>query len=248
MTQKKSGVILATALILMTLIMTGCEQSYATALEATPTLEGDFATRLPADSMSDIELFGQQTATALAAGSEGENADPTETPVPGTDPTETPTGDVGLTPEAGATVTPIADPLTATTEPTATPVVVSVATSVVASGNVPATYQLKEGEYPYCIARRFNVNPDELLASSGLTSNQGSIYQPGLTLTIPKTGNPFPGDRSWHDHPTTYTATSNTTVYGAACYFGDIEPTAIIAANNLTAPYTVTIGTTLQIP
>ena len=56
---------------------------------------------------------------------------------------------------------------------------------------INTTYTLQAGEYPYCIARRFNVNPAELLNLNGLTSS--SHVTPGRVLQIPQTGHPFPG-------------------------------------------------------
>ncbi|MCF6277466.1 MAG: LysM peptidoglycan-binding domain-containing protein [Anaerolineales bacterium] len=261
MTHKKSGVILITALLAMTLLITGCEQSYAPVADAvsqaTPTLEGDFPANLPAESMGDIQMFGQQTATALAAGTGGPSAaaegSATETPAPAAagDATETPASQVGLTPSGDGTVQPDVSPTSDTTistiVPTNTPVVVQNPTTP--PGSVPATYTLQEGEFPYCIARRYNLNPDTLLSVNGLSSNQGDIYQPGLTLTIPQNGGVFPGNRALRSHPVSaYVVPQADTVYGIACYFGDVMPQAIISLNSLSAPYTVTAGTALQIP
>jgi LysM repeat protein len=111
---------------------------------------------------------------------------------------------------------------------------------------IPATYTLKSGEFPYCIARRFNVNPVELLNLSGL--GQNSRPAAGTTLTIPQTGNPFPGDRTLRAHPTTYTIQSGDSIYEIACLFGDVSPEAIAYANSLAAPYDLSAGQTLQIP
>jgi LysM repeat protein len=103
------------------------------------------------------------------------------------------------------------------------------------------------GEFPYCIARRFNVNQDELLTLNGLSS--AGLLQPGLVLIIPQTGNPFVGERALHPHPSTYTVSSaEDTIYKVACYYGNIDPTQIITANSLTSPYTLHINQTLSIP
>jgi LysM repeat protein len=42
----------------------------------------------------------------------------------------------------------------------------------------PASYTLAAGEFPYCIARRFNVNQTELLNMNNLASAE--LYQPGM--------------------------------------------------------------------
>jgi LysM repeat protein len=110
----------------------------------------------------------------------------------------------------------------------------------------PSSYVLKSGEFLYCIARRFNVNPDDLMALNGLTA--GQILQPGTSLNIPQTG-VFPGTRALHPHPGSYTVTSSEeTVNSVACYFGDVDPIQIIAANSLVAPYTLHINQRLTIP
>lgn len=113
------------------------------------------------------------------------------------------------------------------------------------SAGRPQTYTLQPGEFPYCIARRFDVDPKELLALNGLIA--GQIYYPNLTLKIPQTGS-FPGERALRPHPDTYTVRVNDTIYKIACYYGDVDPMAIAAANNLTPPYTLTPGMTLNIP
>jgi LysM repeat protein len=105
---------------------------------------------------------------------------------------------------------------------------------------------LRSGEHPYCIARRYNVDPIELLNRSGLNVN--SRPGAGYSLTLPQTGNPFPSERMLAQHPTTYTVGSGETVYSIACKFGDVAPEAIGFANNLAAPYTLTPGQTIQIP
>jgi LysM repeat protein len=109
----------------------------------------------------------------------------------------------------------------------------------------PATYTLHAGEFPYCIARRFNVDPDELLSLNGLS--EGQILQPGLTLRIPQTGS-FPGNRALAPHPAQYTVAVDNTIYGIACHFGDVDPSSIAAANGLTLSSPLTTGRILNIP
>jgi len=111
---------------------------------------------------------------------------------------------------------------------------------------IPSSYTLQPGEFPYCIARRFNVNPFELLSINGLTTS--SVVRGGTTLRIPQTGNHFPGERSLKSHPTTYTVGSGENIYMVACKFGDVGPDAIGYANGLSVPYTLTAGQTLNIP
>jgi LysM repeat protein len=75
-----------------------------------------------------------------------------------------------------------------------------------------------------------------------------SQVQTGATLKIPQTGNPFVTDRSLKDHPTSYTVVAGDTIYTVACKFGDVGPDMIILVNGLQSPYTLSAGSTIQIP
>jgi LysM repeat protein len=112
-------------------------------------------------------------------------------------------------------------------------------------GGPPATYTLEQGEFPYCIARRFNVSIAELLSLNGLTIN--SATSPGQELQIPQTGNPYEGTRALHDHPTTYKIQSGDTLNIIACYFGDVSPDMISLQNNLHST-DLPVGEVLYIP
>jgi LysM repeat protein len=111
---------------------------------------------------------------------------------------------------------------------------------------VPATYTLHEGEHPFCIARRYDIDPVALLNANGLDSD--SIISPGMTLTLPQDTGGFPGARKLADHPDTFTVSSSDTIYAIACYYGDVFPADIAQANNLTEPYDLTPGSVLDIP
>jgi LysM repeat protein len=115
-----------------------------------------------------------------------------------------------------------------------------------ASSGVPSSYTLQKGEFPYCIARRFNVNPGELLSINGLSSST-TVYA-GMKLTIPKTGHDFPGTRELHNHPADFTVRSGDTIYSIACYYGDVDPLDIADENGLDSPYSLSTGQSLQIP
>lgn len=99
-------------------------------------------------------------------------------------------------------------------------------------GGPPATYTLAEGEFPFCIARRFDVNQNELLQLNNLTP-QSFVYA-GQELTMPQTGNPFDGARTLHEHPTNYKIVEGDTLNTIACYFGDVSPDMIALQNGLT--------------
>ena len=246
MAHKKSLFILVTAFIFMALVSTGCERSYAPidGSLATPTLDGNpFPDELPADMESVFEA-GAQTATAQALEAGAAPAAGESTAVPATGDNElAPTGETGAeeTPPTATSTPPVLDP-TATT---------AAATNIpsVNTNNLPANYTLKKGEFPYCIARRFNVNPVELLSLNGITTAQAGIYQPGLSLKIPQSGNAFPATRARNTHPITYIVPATTNVYTIACFFGDVDPADIIAKNpSISNPDSIAVGTSLQIP
>lgn len=111
---------------------------------------------------------------------------------------------------------------------------------------VPEAYTLQEGEHPYCIARRFDVDPIRLLGVNGL--DPSVVPSAGYRLIIPQNTAGFPSERSLREHPTTYTVQPGDTIYAIACMFGDVYPEAIAQANGLTEPYDLTGGTALQIP
>jgi LysM repeat protein len=127
-------------------------------------------------------------------------------------------------------------------EPTATPE----PTIMVPTVTRPAEYTLREGEFPFCIARRFDLDPASLLSLNNLSPND--LLEPGTTLQIPQTGS-WEGDgRVRNPHPTTHTVLVGETIYSIACFYGDVSPEAIIAVNQLVEPYELTTGQTLDIP
>ena len=115
-----------------------------------------------------------------------------------------------------------------------------------ATPGLPVTHTLRGGEFVYCIARRYNVDPGELLRINGITSN--SLLRGGTVLKIPQTGSPFPGRRALQPHPDTYTVEAGDSIYSIACAYGDVDPWAIAYANQLEAPYALIPGMVLYIP
>ena len=154
---------------------------------------------------------------------------------------------ISPTPENTATPTATLDPLFVAQTAQALALTQALTASPTPTISVnPGTYVLQAGEYPWCIARRFNIDPKELLRVNNLSS--GLVYQPGLSLTIPQGTGGFPSPRALNPHPTTYTVPqSNMTVHAVACYFGDADPVAIMQVNKLTSPI-LTLGTVLTIP
>lgn len=244
MRNNKRGLLIIYIFVISTLLISACKQSLSSAPVATPTLlpTGLFVVPLPSaeNPMAIIEELAKQTAAAQTTIANG------GTPIA---PQAITTGTV-ITPQAGvvSTATPIVGaPGTPTNAVPATPIVASGPTTTpIPAGVRPASYTLQNGEFPYCIARRFNVDPDQLLSMSGITSPD--LYYPGLTLTIPQSG-AFPGSRMLATHPTTYTvASGDETIYGIACKFGDIDPSAIASANGLSASAKLTAGQSIKIP
>jgi LysM repeat protein len=221
------------AILLLVSCQRAASQAPLTSL-ATPTETIANAVEQPT-GMGEIQMIGTtqmiQTMTAIY--------EQTNVIIPGDNqPTSTPVGTEGtpntftLVPPTGAATTPA---------PGITPVVIEPA----ATPGRPATYTLMPGEFPYCIARRYDVNPDDLLALNGLIP--GQIVQPGMVLRIPQSGS-FPGDRVLNTHPAQYTVAVDDNFYAIACYFGDIDPTAIAAANGLALTTHLTTGQVLNIP
>lgn len=136
---------------------------------------------------------------------------------------------------------PITTSVPGAPEPTAAPITYVTATP----GGPPATYTLEPGEFPFCIARRFDVNQNELLSINGLTIN--SLVSPGQELKIPQTGNPFDGARSLHEHPAYYKIQAGDTLNSIACYFGDVSPDMIALQNGLSSNV-LPAGEVLTIP
>ena len=246
----KSGLLL---FIVLALTLSACTRAASSAPLSTATPRANFPQPVSTSGMNAIEIAGTQTAVATAgllpiptsaAGVGTEVA----TQVGGAVPTFTPLAGVNQTPVvSGATQanTPLPSPTTGNL-PTA---IISTPMPYVTSAPVtnPGTYVLHEGEFPYCLARRYNVNPQDLLSLNGLSSNQ-SYYAPGTSIRIPTNGNVFPGPRALKAHPAQHVVISGETIYSIACDYGDVDPMAIASANGLNGSYSLTTGATIQIP
>jgi LysM repeat protein len=235
MARIKRGSMVASMLLLVVIVTSACNQPYSQqpSVTNTPIDTSLFATPLTgATQMTDVEIFATGTQAAL------------QTTTPATAISTV----IGGTPQASATSTPIVGITSpANNTSTATLAVSGTLSTALPAGPRPATYTLQNGEFVFCIARRFNVDPDETLALNGLFDSQ-TVY-PGLVLKIPQSGKAFPGNRMLKTHPATYTvASSNETIYGVACEFGDIDPSAIAQANGLSVGAALTSGQQLSIP
>lgn len=112
---------------------------------------------------------------------------------------------------------------------------------------IPSEHSIKQGETAYCLARRYNLNIDDLqAANSGLNLQFLSV---GDKVIIPQNSLwPSGVSRALNPHPDTWTVDPGDTIYKIACWYGDVYPEDIILVNGLQAPYTLTVGDTLQIP
>jgi LysM repeat protein len=242
MSNKQRGLLIIFILVISTVMISACTQSLSNVPVATPTLLPPelFVSPFPSveNPMAMIEEFAKQTSVAQTTVANG-----------GTPATPQAVVGTAITPQDGTVVATVA-PSTPTNAVLTTPVAVSTpsgpTTTPVPAGVRPPTYTLQNGEFPYCIARRFNVDPDALLSASGLTSPD--LYYPGLTLTIPQSG-AFPGSRMLTSHPVAYSVLSgDETVYSIACKFGDVDPATIASANSISISAKLTAGQQLQIP
>jgi len=239
MARIKRGAMVASILMLVAIITSACNQPYSQQPSVTNTPidpNSLFATPLSgATQMTDVEIFATGTQAALQ----------TTTPA-----SATPSGGVGITPQASATPTPVIN--LATNTSTATLAVSGSGPSVtpLPAGARPDRYTLHKEEFPYCIARRYDLDPVQLLSTNQL--GLGDIYIPGFVLDLTRVTSRFPGVRALRNHPDTYTVTGNgdTTVYGVACRYGDVEPAQIAAAQNpgISVDSALSVGLQLKIP
>lgn len=131
---------------------------------------------------------------------------------------------------------------------TPTPNIVQPAASWSPTPGLPATYVLQKGEFPYCLARRFNLDITAFQNANPGVNFGGSYFDPGLSLKIPQSSVWNLGPRALKAHPAAYTVQSGDTIYIVACKFGDVDPNGIIAVNGLQSPFTLTAGQSIQIP
>ena len=239
MNKKFTAIILV---ILVTgLLLSACERSASVSPVATSTTSSiPFPVATQSQIMKDILAATQTAAAVKGTVSTGDlpgvaTSTPMSLVITAT-PSSLDSGVATSTPITAATATSI--PVAATSTPTA--IVYPTPTP-----GRPATYTIQQGEFPFCIARRFNVDAGDLLSASGLSIN--TKVSVGTVLTIPQSGS-WMGTRSLKSHPTSYTVVSGDTIGSIACGFGDADPNTILAANGLSSGAALTAGQVLQIP
>ncbi len=218
---KTNRTLLLVVAVLLVFGLAACNRSASTG----PAGEGGANNQT--EAVPNPDDIGSQFITQTAVAAEAANPQPAPVQAEPTQPAEM-------------------QPTPAPAEPTAAPPKPTEAPQAIPTVKVPPQYTLQQGEFPYCIARRFDINPDQLLAANNM--GKASQSYPGQTLIIPQNAKPFPGKRALVSHPTKYTVKAGDTIYTIACTFGDVSPEAIVAANNLSKPYTLQPGQILQIP
>lgn len=247
MNKKTIGLMVALAVI--TTLITACARPATTSptssvTGATPTnSEIPFPVATQPQIMADIL---KQTQTAMAMSTKDTSFPSLSTSTPSFS-FETPTPSTTL--GVGGEVTPTSSILVPSV-PTSTPVSLATAAPTAVSypsptPGRPATYTLQAGEYLWCLARRFDVVPADLLSINGMNAN--SQPYAGTVIKIPQSGS-FGAGRARNAHPSTYTVRAGDTIGGIACWYGDADPNTIFAANGLPADSIITVGQVLKIP
>ncbi|MBL7163617.1 MAG: LysM peptidoglycan-binding domain-containing protein [Anaerolineales bacterium] len=225
---KNSHFLVITLIVLLVFGLSACERSAGSAMPEAESAESGEGYPIPEGTnapMAELEYITTQTAMAEsgvvdpgAAAPAGEEAAPAEEVKP------TETQQPQAEPEQEEEAQPQAE---------------------VEDYPVPDTYTLQPGEFPYCIARRFDIAPAVLLSANGLSSS--SMTYPGTVLKIPKDAAHYNlGSRALRSHPVSYVVRSGDTANSVACLFGDVDPRAILAKNNLQG--SLPVGQTIQIP
>ncbi|MBA4384130.1 MAG: hypothetical protein C0410_05290 [Anaerolinea sp.] len=218
----------------------------STGAEATATnSEIPFPVATQPQIMADIL---KQTQTAMALSTKDTSFPSISTSTPSFS-FETPTPNTTL--GVGGEITPTStSSILVPSVPTSTPVSLATAaptkiTYPSPTPGRPATYTIEAGEYLWCLARRFDVVPADLLSLNGMNAN--SQPYAGTVIKIPQSGS-FGAGRARNAHPATYTVRAGDTIGGIACWYGDADPNTIFAANGLPAGSVITVGQVLQIP
>jgi len=238
---RKPEYLLLIGFLLMVLAASGCNRPIPGSRRASAT---SLPSTLEPLSLTRTSLSGQIMATLTAAGGspvplsqftptaimQDQTAVPTTAPAT-PQPTET-------TPPSPSATQPAITASAAPEKP------VSQSPRLIAAP--PEFYQLRRGEFPWCLARRYNVNPRQLLRINGFYV--GQIFYPGQAVFFPENPKPFPGERMLRYHPAAYTVRRGDTIFSISCYFGDVDPITLAEFNGLNPPYRLKAGQLLSIP
>ena len=221
--------IVVLVIVALFLSLTACSRSASQPPAALPSPTGvDF----PFETQDPVSAASTQTAIAAQ-------------PVPA-QPTNTPEVQVATPAPEGEQA---AGEPTATTAAGAENAQPNAPAVVVPAVERPQTYTLKEGEWPICIARRYDLDIDSFFKLNGLSMS--SKPAAGVTLKIPATGTwnkaSF-GARALKQHPVKLTVVAGQSIYAIACQYGDVAPEQILAANGLQNVGDIKAGMTINIP
>ncbi len=238
---------------LLALILAGCFQSAGSPIE--PTIANATATSLPTVALPVTPPTQTPFITAISTqGFQTAVDNPTQAATNTLPPATTP-GDLQQTlspttnvptinavtsgsPTVIFTVSPSPSPTTANVLNTPTPF----------ATEGPCVHTVQPGEYIYSIARKYNVNPDELLAANPRYAGNPDRMQPGDVLNIPKCGpqGVTPTLEAQQSGNKVYTVAPGDTLGAIARKFG-ITVQELKQANNLTTDF-LSVGQKLIIP
>jgi hypothetical protein len=225
---------LVIAIILLGLCLVACNRTISTVKRSSATPVSPTLDEL---SMTRTAIAGPIIATLTAA-----ELKPTSVPQ------KTAVVPTGVEPTKPAT--PLATVKVVTVVPVTPPVKVTIAPQkpVLSKPAVilPEVYFLHRGEFPFCLARRFNIDPGQLMWVNGFC--YGQVFYSGQGVIIPDNPLPFPGRRALRLHPAAYRVRPGDTIYKIACFFGDVDPIYLAQFNGLTPPYRLQYGQILNIP
>jgi hypothetical protein len=222
-TMRKNNFLIIAILLVASLVLSGCRKSATNTPADVPTAEEQdlMSTVLTAQANSTEETDGNKSIKSTEESSDADNNAPIFFP--------------SITPDVAPVPTNTPAP---TVPPTAEPVV------------APTTYTLHEGEYPFCLARRFDIEWTSFVASNpNVNFTDSGAFYAGLKFSIPQGGAGFGAERVLIAHPGTYTVGVGESIYSVACSFGDVYPESIAQVNGLPNDDTaIPSGTLLQIP
>ena len=144
---------------------------------------------------------------------------------------------------AATDVPTVAAPTEAISEETSTKTPIATATP-----GVPETWALQAGEWPICIARRYNLDVGDFLSLNGMSMESRPAAGTVVKLPANSSWSANYGSPALVAHPTTHTVVAGQTLYSIACKYGDVDPNDIIAANGLSEPVVLASGDVLNIP
>jgi hypothetical protein len=152
---KKWSIILITSAIAAVMLFSACSRSASPSVLATTTTAGSSPTP-QVTALNAVQIWGTTTAAYIQTSAAMGTAIPASaTPQPSQVPTQAAATSTSILPGTGVPTNTTASVIaTNTPMPGTTPVIIV----PTATPGRPATYSLKEGEFPYCIARRFNVD------------------------------------------------------------------------------------------